>query len=56
MPDQNTPDPQVLSVLYAEYLNRSIQLTEENARLRVRVAELEEAVSETVQGGADDAA
>lgn len=56
MPDQNTPDPQVLSALYAEYLNRSIQQAEEIARLRVRVAELEGALkAEETPAGVDDA-
>lgn len=54
MPDQNAPDPQVLSALYAEYLNRSIQQAEEIARLRVRIAELE-AAGEDAPVGVDDA-
>lgn len=53
---QNDVNPQVLTELYSEYLNRSIQLTEENARLRVRVAELEAAQRESEQpAGASDA-
>ena len=40
MAEQNV-DPKVLTALYSEYLNRSIQQAEENAKLRVRVAELE---------------
>lgn len=41
MPEQNDVDPKVLTALYSEYLSRSIQQAEENAKLRVRVAELE---------------
>ena len=56
MAEQNV-DPKVLAALYGEYLNRSIQLTEEVASLRVRVAELEEASgAEGATVGADDAA
>ncbi|WP_156914062.1 hypothetical protein [Brevibacterium album] len=40
MPDQNT-DVQVVTNLYSHYLQESIRLTEENVRLRVRIAELE---------------
>lgn len=43
---EQSVDPKVLTALYSEYLNRSIQLVEENARLRVRVAELEVAGDE----------
>ena len=45
MPEQNDVDPKVLTALYSEYLNRSIQQVEENAKLRVRVAELEAEVA-----------
>lgn len=55
MPEQDV-DPKVLAALYGEYLNRSIQLTEEIARLRVRVAELEEAECEGCSEGPGDAA
>ena len=55
MTEQNV-DPKVLAALYGEYLNRSIQLTEEVASLRVRVAELEEALkAEETPAGVDDA-
>ena len=57
MPEQNDVDPKVLTALYSEYLNRSIQQAEENAKLRVRVAELEEALkAEEAPAGVDDAA
>src|SRR5690606_23580614 len=56
MAEQNV-DPKVLAALYGEYLNRSIQLTEGVASLRVRVAELEEALkAEETPAGVDDAA
>lgn len=45
-------DPKVLTALYSEYLNRSIQQAEEIAALRVRVAELEESQAEPVEDGA----
>ena len=56
MAEQNV-DPRVLTALYSEYLNRSIQQAEEIARLRVRVTELEEALkAEEAPAGVDDAA
>ena len=55
MAEQNV-DPKVLTALYSEYLNRSIQQAEEIAHLRVRVAELEAAEREEHPEGAGDAA
>lgn len=39
--DQNTDQTPVLQELYKEYLSENIQLKEERALLRLRVAELE---------------
>lgn len=41
--DQNTDQTPVLQELYKEYLSENIQLREERALLRLRVAELEQA-------------
>lgn len=43
--EQNADQTQLLSSLYQEYLTRTIQLTEENLSLRLKVAELEAAVT-----------
>ena len=49
--DQNTDQTPVLQELYKEYLSENIQLKEERALLRLRIAELEEQIS---QKGEDD--
>ena len=49
--DQNTDQTPVLQELYKEYLSENIQLKEERALLRLRIAELEEQVG---QKGEDD--
>lgn len=49
--DQNTDQTPVLQELYKEYLSENIQLKEERALLRLRIAELEQQVS---QKGEDD--
>lgn len=46
--NENTPDPRVLQGLYQRWLQEAVNLAEENARLQVRVAELE-AAAEPVQ-------
>lgn len=47
MPDNNTPDPRVLQGLYQRYLQEAVNLAEENVRLQVRIAELEQAQEPT---------
>lgn len=49
--DQNADQTPVLQELYKEYLSENIQLKEERALLRLRIAELEEQVG---QEGEDD--
>lgn len=49
--DQNTDQTPVLQELYKEYLSENIQLKEERALLRLRVAELEQQIG---QKGEDD--
>lgn len=44
---QNSPDHRVLQGLYQHWLQTAVNLTEENARLQVRVAELEQAQGNT---------
>lgn len=39
--EQNADQTQLLSSLYQEYLTRTIQLTEENLQLRLKVSQLE---------------
>lgn len=43
MPDNNTPDPRVLQGLYQHWLQAAVNAIEENARLKARIAELEQA-------------
>ena len=53
MPDNNTPDPRVLQSLSRRWLQTAVNLTEENTRLQVRIAELEQAQTDEQPTHAD---
>ncbi|MGO2860617.1 MAG: hypothetical protein ACTIC1_05635 [Brevibacterium sp.] len=50
--EQNIDQTQLLQSLYQEYLTRTIQLTQENLKLQLKVAELKAAGNENASEAA----